>query len=89
MTIGVGGLVSGLDTENIISQMMTLERRPILLLQGREADFLAKISAMGTMKSGLAALQTAASSLGDTDSYVSFSATLNGISLADYKVMKI
>lgn len=75
MTIGIGGLVSGLDTESIISQMMTLERRPVLFLQGREADFQSKISALGTLKGGLAALQTASASLGDGDSFVSFSAT--------------
>jgi flagellar hook-associated protein 2 len=81
MTIGVGGLVSGLDTESIISQMMTLERRPVLLLQGRETDYQAKISALGTMKGGLAALQTAASSLADADSFVSFNATSGNTSV--------
>ncbi len=75
MTIGVGGLVSGLDTESIIAQMMALERRPAVLLEGREADFKAKISALGTLKGGLVALQTAAASLGDANGFVSFAAT--------------
>jgi flagellar hook-associated protein 2 len=74
MAIGINGLVSGLDTESIISQMMNLERRPVQLLQGREADFQAKLSALGTMRGGLAALQTAAASLGDADNFVSFGA---------------
>lgn len=81
MTIGVGGLVSGLDTESIISQMMDIERRPIFLLQGREVDYQAKISALGTMKGSLAALQTSANSLSDADSLVSFSAASGNTSV--------
>ncbi|MEN8257433.1 MAG: flagellar filament capping protein FliD [Thermodesulfobacteriota bacterium] len=75
MTIGVGGLVSGLDTESIITQVMDLERRPVLLLQAREADFQSKISALGSMKGGLSALQSAAQSLQDADSFTAYKTT--------------
>ncbi len=75
MGIGVSGLMSGLDTDSIISKLMELERRPILLLQSREADFQSKISALGTLKGALSEFQSAVSSLKDPDAFESYSAT--------------
>jgi len=75
MGIGVSGLMSGLDTESIISGLMELERRPILLLQRREADFQSKISAIGTLKSALNDLKSAIDALKDSDNFESFAAT--------------
>lgn len=73
MSFGVSGLMSGLDTESIISQMMQLERRPITLLQRQEAAYQTKISGVGAMKSVLTELQTAASALKETSLFDSFS----------------
>ena len=75
MGIGVSGLMSGLDTESIISKMMEIEKRPIILLQNREADYQARISALGTLKSGLSDLQTAAQALKEPDDFTAFTAT--------------
>ncbi len=75
MVIGVSGLMSGLDTESIISKMMSIEQRPILLLQQQEAAYQSKISALGTLKGVLADLQTAAAALKKTDLFAGFSAT--------------
>jgi flagellar hook-associated protein 2 len=75
MAIGVNGLMSGLDTESIISQMMSVERRPITLLQQQEAVYQAKISALGTLKGTLADVQTAAAALRETDLFAGFSAS--------------
>lgn len=75
MSFGVSGLMSGLDTESIITQMMTVERRPILLLQQQEAAYQSKISAFGTLKGVLAELQTAAAALKETDLFAGFSAS--------------
>jgi len=75
MGIGVGGLMSGLDTESIITQMMQLERRPILLLQRKEAGIQARISALGSVKSGLSGLQTATQTLKSTSGYGAMKAT--------------
>lgn len=75
MGIGVGGLMSGLDTNSIITQMMQLERRPILLLQQKEAGIQARISALGSLKSGLAGLQTATKALKSTSGYGSMQTT--------------
>ena len=75
MGIGVSGLMSGLDTDAIISKLMELERRPITLLQSREADFQARISAIGTLKGALSELQSAVDALKDPDAFESYSAT--------------
>lgn len=75
MAISVGGLMSGLDTESIVSQLMALEQQPIFLLQQKEAAYQAKISAFGSLKGGLSALQSTVTALKDADSFISINAT--------------
>lgn len=75
MGIGVGGLMSGLDTNSIITQMMQLERRPILLLQQKEAGIQSRISALGALKSGLVGLQASTTVLKSTSGYGTMQAT--------------
>lgn len=67
MGMAVGGLMSGLDTEGIISKMMDLERRPIQLLQNREAAFQVKLTAYGSIKSILNDFKSAVNSLKKED----------------------
>ena len=74
MSFAVGGLMSGLDTDSIIRQMMQLERRPITLLQRQEASYQAQISGIGTLKSVLTELQSAATALKENDLFEGFSA---------------
>ena len=57
------GLGSGLDINSLISQLMTVEQRPVLLLNQKEAAYQAKISALGSLKGALSALQTSAETL--------------------------
>lgn len=75
MAIGVSGLMSGMDTESIITKMMDIERRPITLLQQREAGYQSKISSIGALKGLLAELQTAAAALNEPDLFAGISAT--------------
>lgn len=63
MPIQATGLSSGLDVNGIISQLMSVERQPITLLDKKEAGFQAKISALGLLKSALSSVQTAAQAL--------------------------
>jgi len=76
MAISAPGVGSGLDVTSIISQLMTLERRPLTLLDKQEASYKAKLSAFGTIKSALAALQTAAKALATPAKFASFKATV-------------
>lgn len=54
-----------LDVAGIVSQMMTIERKPLTALSTKEAGYQSKISALGTVKSALSAFQSAAQSLSD------------------------
>lgn len=83
MSFGVGGLISGLDTESIITQTMAIQRRPITLLQQREAGYQAKISSFGALKGMLSELQTAAAALKSTDLFAGFSASSGNSTILD------
>ncbi len=75
MGIGVSGLMSGLDTDSIISQLMDLERRPIVQLQQKEAGYQAKITALGLVKSAMSELKASIEPLKDSDDFISYTAT--------------
>jgi len=62
-TITVGGLATGLDTNNIISQLVAIERRPLDLLQGQLTDLQATQTSVGTVGGKLASIKTAADAL--------------------------
>lgn len=59
MPISAPGLGSGIDVNGIISQLMAIERRPVDLLDQKEAGIQAKLSAYGTLKGALSEFQTA------------------------------
>lgn len=65
MGITAPGMGSNLDVNSIVSQLMAVERQPLALLDRREADYQAKLSAYGTLKGALAAFQTAMQGLAD------------------------
>ncbi|MBT0961724.1 flagellar filament capping protein FliD [Denitromonas iodatirespirans] len=70
------GIGSGLDSNNIVTRLMALERQPLTALNQKESSFSAKISALGTIKSRLSDLQTAATTLGDPNKLAAFKATV-------------
>lgn len=59
MAISSAGVGSGLDINGIISQLMTVERRPLAALDRKEAKFQTKLSAYGTLKGAMSSFQTA------------------------------
>lgn len=62
-TITSLGAGSGLDLESLVSKLMSVEQTPLIALQKKESSVNTKISAFGTLKSKLSALQTAAQAL--------------------------
>lgn len=72
MALTANGIGSGLDINGLVSQLMSLEQRPLTALAGKEASFQAKLSAFGQLKSVVSAIQTAADALKDA---ATFSAT--------------
>ena len=75
MGITASGIGSNLDVNGIVSQLMTIEQAPVKKLDTKEADYQAKLSAYGTLKSGLSTLQDATTSLTNTSSFKSIKAT--------------
>lgn len=81
MGISVGGLASGLNTDSIISQLVALERRPIIQLQKREADYQVQLTTYGSLQGLLGSLQSAATALKDPAGLSGFTATPGNTSL--------
>ncbi len=83
------GLTSGLDVNSLVSQLMAVEQQPLIVLNRKEASYQAKISALGSLKSALSALQTSAEALipgaGVTaaDKFTTTGATLSDTTLAN------
>ncbi|MBL8398887.1 MAG: flagellar filament capping protein FliD [Candidatus Accumulibacter sp.] len=63
MSISSPGLGSNLDVNSIVSQLMSLEKRPLTAMAKQEANFQAKISALGSLQGAIASIQTAATNL--------------------------
>lgn len=62
-SLSSAGIGSGLSVESIISGLMSIEKQPLTKLQSQQTSYQSKISALGTLKSNLSALQTAAKAL--------------------------
>jgi flagellar hook-associated protein 2 len=74
MTISVGGLMSGLDTNGIIEQMLSIQQRPILSLQRNEAEYQVKLSTYGNFKSLLTGLKSSMEALDSENDLIRFTA---------------
>lgn len=57
------GAGSGLDLAGILNNLMSVEQQPLVNLQKKEASFQARISGLGSLKSVLSSLQTAAGNI--------------------------
>lgn len=82
MAITANGVGSGLDISGIVNQLMTLEARPLTLLNAREASFQARLSGIGQLKSALSPLQSALSSLKTPSSFQGMRASVGDSTLA-------
>ncbi|PVY56966.1 MULTISPECIES: flagellar filament capping protein FliD [unclassified Simplicispira] len=63
MAISSAGIGSGLDVESIVSQLVTLEKRPIVQLQTTAASIQTKLSTYSQVKSLMSTLSDAAAKL--------------------------
>jgi len=76
------GLGSGLDINAIVGKLMAVESRPLTALAAKEASYQARITAFGTLKGGLSALQSALSGLLDAKSMKTTTASVADTTLA-------
>lgn len=70
------GIGSGLDVTSLVSQLMTLEQRPLTLLAAKQSSYQAKLSAFGQLKASLAGFQTAVKALQDTAKFAATKANV-------------
>lgn len=70
------GTGSGLDIESLVTQLMTAEKTPLTQLSTKSSTLQTKISLLGTFKSLISNVQTAATSLQNLGSLVSSKTTV-------------
>jgi flagellar hook-associated protein 2 len=70
--ISISGLGSGLDTNSIIAQLLSLERLPLEQIESKKKTEQAKLSALGTLKGYVKDLQKQAQELGKRSGFLSF-----------------
>jgi len=75
MAFKAGGLISGLDTNTIIEQLIAIDKIPITKLQTKKAGFKSQVSALGRVKSSINKLITAAKDLDTTNEVLALKAT--------------
>jgi flagellar hook-associated protein 2 len=63
------GIGSGLDINSLVTKLMETEQTPLKALAKKEADYQAKLTAYGTLKSSFASFQTAAKGLSSTSKF--------------------
>lgn len=85
MSISAPGLGSGLDVKSIVSQLMEMERKPLVALQGRATTYETQLSAYGQLKSALSTFQTAMRGLNDLSDFQKFTATSSNESILTAK----
>lgn len=81
MAISAAGVGSNLDVNGIVSQLMSIERQPLTLLNTKEAGFQAQLSAYGSLRSALSTFQTAVAALSDPAKFQASSATSSDLSI--------
>ncbi len=75
MGLSSAGLGSNLPVDSIVSQLMSLERKPVDMLDKKVTTFQAKLSALGTLKSALSTFQTAVKGLSTMSKFMA----MNGV----------
>ncbi len=84
--ISFGGLASGLDTNAIISALVSAERIPIQQLQAKKDVEQSKLSLLGTLKGHLSELQDQASKLSKLSDFLAFKVEASHEGVANFSV---
>jgi flagellar hook-associated protein 2 len=72
----ISGVASGLNFNNIVSQLMAVEQSKITLLQSQQAGITAQQQAMTQLQGYLTTLQNQASSMSNSFNFLSYTGTL-------------
>lgn len=75
MAISSPGIGSNLDVNGIVSKLMSVEQRPVALLDKKEASYQAKLSAYGTLQGTVSSFQSAVQGLNSLSKFQSTKAS--------------
>lgn len=75
MALSAPGIGSGLDIQGIVSQLVKLEQRPLAKLQTDAANYQARLSAFGQLKSQIANLNDQAARLANPSTFTGLTLT--------------
>lgn len=82
-TFSAGGLISGMDWNSIIDNLVELQKRPIATLQSRQAAVQSQVSSLANLTSRMSSLRDAANNLGKTGiAALAATATPSGVGVA-------
>ena len=82
MAISSPGIGSNLDVNSIVTQLMSIERQPLLALDTKEASFQAQLSAYGNLKGTLSAFQTSVAALNSVSRFQARTVTSSDLGVA-------
>ncbi len=75
MGLSSAGVGSGLDVSSLVQSLMKAEQKPLDTLNTKKADYNAKLSAFGSIKSNLSQFQTTLRALSDGKGFQSLTAS--------------
>jgi len=81
MAITSAGIGSGLDINGLVTQLMTLESRPLQVLNQKEARLQARISAYGTLRGAMSSFNSTMLELNSPDRFNSIAVSVNSNSV--------
>ncbi|MBW1839738.1 MAG: flagellar filament capping protein FliD, partial [Deltaproteobacteria bacterium] len=71
------GLISGINYQDLVSKLISLERRPVTLLQNRKVDIQSKMGALSSLSVKLSSLKAASEALDDESMFNTKSVAVN------------
>lgn len=74
-----GGLASGIQWQDLIDEMMRLERRPVDKLKGQVATLQTRSSSWGILRGYIQQLETATKSLAGGDAFARYNVAVRGV----------
>lgn len=82
MALSSPGIGSGLDVSSIVSQLMAMERRPLAVLDSKEAKYQAQLTAYGSLKGALSSFQSTVAALATPTKFSAVKASLGDTTVA-------
>ncbi|WP_418315317.1 flagellar filament capping protein FliD [Piscinibacter sakaiensis] len=80
MAISSPGIGSGLDVQGIVSQLISLEQRPLTQLKTKQVTLNSQLSSFGQIKGKIAALQDAAAAMAKPEAWSRTASTSSDVS---------